>query len=84
MKIKHNIAISDSGFVFDSNTGDSFSLNPIAMEIIGMMKSNKSITEINAYILKTYDVDEATCEKAYYDFAAMLKHYNLVENGEEN
>jgi hypothetical protein len=84
MKIKHNIAISESGFVFDSNSGDSFSMNPIAMEIIEMMKNGKSYKEIKDFILKKYDVDAPSFEKAYYDFAAMLKHYNLIENEEEN
>ena len=84
MKIKQNIAISESGFVFDSNSGDSFSMNPIAMEIVEMLKNNKTYEDISNFILERYDVDASVFEKAYYDFTAMLKHYNLVENGEEN
>jgi len=84
MKIKQNIAISESGFVFDSNSGDSFNMNPIAMEIIGMIKEGKPYRQIEKTVLEKYDVDSPTFEKAYYDFTAMLKHYNLVENEEEN
>ena len=33
MKIKTNIALSDSGFLFNPSTGDSYSVNPIGQEI---------------------------------------------------
>ena len=41
MKIKDNVAISDNGFVFDANTGDSYKLNSIAIEIIRMIKDER-------------------------------------------
>ena len=34
MKLKKNIATSESGFVFNPSTGDSFSLNTIGAEIL--------------------------------------------------
>ncbi|UCG28056.1 MAG: PqqD family protein [Bacteroidales bacterium] len=82
MKLKKNIAISESGFIFDPNTGESFSINPIGAEIIGIMKLGKSTDEIQSSILDKYDVDAASFEKYYYDFLNMLKQYNLVEEDE--
>ena len=38
MNIKKSIALSDSGFVFDPSSGDSFSTNPIGLEIINQLK----------------------------------------------
>ena len=38
MKIKKNIAISDSGFIFNPDTGESFTANPIGLEILSMLK----------------------------------------------
>lgn len=80
MKIKPTIAINDNGFLFDPNTGDSYTTNPVAREIIFMMKQNISTNEIQAKITERYDVDEVTLEKNMIDFMAMLRHYNLCED----
>ena len=79
VKFKENVAISDSGFVFNSLTGDSYSINPIGAEIITMMKEDKSTEEIKQYILNTYDCDDSSFEKDYYDFVNQLLSYNLLE-----
>ena len=80
MKIKENIAISESGFVFDSNTGDSYNLNGIALEILHLLKDNKSEEDIQTYILNNYDIDQETVINSYYDFMTMLGQFNLLEN----
>ncbi|MCF6243039.1 MAG: HPr-rel-A system PqqD family peptide chaperone [Bacteroidales bacterium] len=79
MKIKSNIAISDNGFVFDPNTGDSYNLNNTAAEILQMLKSGKNEQEIIKEFTGKYDVDETTFEQNLYDFLGMLGHYDLVE-----
>ena len=68
MKIKRNIALSDSGFVFYPSTGDSFSTNPIGLEIIKMLKENKTKDDIKKHVLNTYMTDEATFEKDFMIF----------------
>lgn len=80
MKIKPTIAINDNGFLFDPNTGDSYTTNPVAREIIFMMKQNIPNSVIQTKILERYDVDEVTLEKNLIDFMAMLRHYNLCED----
>lgn len=82
MKIKRNIALSDSGFVFNPSTGDSFSVNPIGLELIRLMKEEKSDEEIRKYILKSYDTDEVAFEKDFYDFKRMLEQIKLTDNTE--
>ena len=82
-KIKRNIALSDSGFVFDPSTGDSFSTNPIGLEIIKLMKENKTTEEIKSAIVKQYMVDEVSFEKDLYDFVNMLSKLKLAENDEK-
>jgi hypothetical protein len=79
MNIRNNIALSDSGFLFDPSTGDSFSVNPIGMEIIRMIKGGKTDPEIRQYLLSTYQADEATVEKDYYDFLKMVEQFHLIE-----
>ncbi len=79
MKIRNNIALSDSGFLFDPASGDSFSLNPIGLEILRMLKSGKEKGDILPYLLENYQTDEATVEKDYYDFIRSLQQFYLVE-----
>ncbi len=79
MKLKKNIAISESGFVFDPTTGDSFSMNPIGVEILTLMKEGKSQGDIFHFVLKKYEVERDTFENNYYDFVNMLRQFNLVE-----
>ncbi|MCD6598291.1 MAG: PqqD family protein [Bacteroidales bacterium] len=80
MKLKKNIAISESGFVFDPSSGDSFSLNPVAIEIMEYLKTDKAYEEINQLILEKYDVDQTTFERYYYDFINTLRQFDLLNN----
>jgi hypothetical protein len=79
MKIKPTIAINDNGFLFDPNTGESYTTNVVAREIIFLMKQNLPVEHIKVKILERYDVDEVVFEKNLIDFMAMLRHYNLCE-----
>lgn len=82
MKIKKNVAISESGFIFNPTTGDSFSTNPIGLEIIRMLKDEKSKDDIRKVILNKYITDESTFEKDYYDFVMMLQNNQVGDEGE--
>jgi hypothetical protein len=78
MIIKKNIAISDSGFIFNPNNGDSFTLNPIGVKILHYIKEGKTETEIRDLILEEYNVDAITLEKDIYDFSKSLIRYKLA------
>ena len=80
MKVRNNIAVSESGFLFDSNSGDSFSLNETGKQIIKMLNDNKAEEEIKEYFLENYDVEEGIFENNFYDFINMLSNLNLLEN----
>lgn len=82
MKLKKNIAVSDTGFLFNPATGDSYSVNPIGMEMLQMMQAQKPKDAIREYIMNQYVCDEATFEKDYYDFSLMLRNYKLVDEDE--
>ncbi|MBJ7427710.1 MAG: PqqD family protein [Bacteroidia bacterium] len=82
MKIKKNVAISESGFIFNPTTGDSFSTNPIGLEIIRMLKEEKSKDDIRKTILGKYVTDESTFEKDYYDFVMMLANNQVGDDSE--
>jgi hypothetical protein len=79
MKLKKNIATSESGFVFNPSSGDSFSLNSIGAEILLQMKENKSSEEIKKDILNRYEVDKSLLERDWDDFMAQLRDNNLLD-----
>ncbi len=79
MKLKKNIATSENGFIFNPTTGDSFSSNPIAAEILQMMKDGKSSSLIKAELLNNYDVEELQLERDWDDWMSQLKDANLLE-----
>ena len=83
MKIKKNIALSDTGFVFNPASGDSFSVNPIGLEIMKLLQENKSHEVIKKHLLENYSVDKDTIEKDFYDFAKMLEQFKVTESDEK-
>lgn len=83
MKILKDIAISDSGLVFNPDSGEFFSTNPIGIEIINMIREGKSEKEISAAILKRYTAEPSIFENDLQDFIGILRHFNLLEKNEE-
>ena len=82
MKIKSNIAVSETGFVFDPTSGESYSINPVGQEILQQMKEGKTPEEISTAMTGRYEIDTASFEKYYYDFIGMLKQFQLIEEDE--
>ena len=78
MKLKKNIAVSESGFIFDPSTGESFSMNNIGTEIVEYLKQDKSFEEIKKNMLEKYEVDSTSFEKYYYDFINSLQQLKLI------
>jgi len=79
MKLKKNIATSETGFIFNPVTGDSFSANPLAAEIIGLLKQEHTAETIKAHILGRYEVEPSQLEKDWDDLVAQLRDHNLLD-----
>lgn len=79
MNINKNVAVSDSGFVFNPTTGESFSANPIGTEIIEMLKQGKSQNEIKDIILENYITEQDIVDKDVFEFFELLKQYSLID-----
>ena len=79
MNIKKHIAVSESGVLFNGATGDSFSVNPIATEILEMIKTNLPEEQIKNNIQDKYDVTPERLDGDLYDFLAHLRQLNLIE-----
>jgi len=83
MKLQKNVAVSEAGLLFNPVTGESYSLNPIGVEILNLIREDKNLESISKIILGKYETDKATFEKDYHDFIGILEHYNLLESHEE-
>jgi hypothetical protein len=79
ISLKKNIAISESGFVFNPTTGDSFSLNSVGTDILKLLKDGKSEKQVKTTVIERYDVDGETFDKDYYDFLKMLGQFKLLD-----
>lgn len=79
MKIKSNIATSENGFIFNPATGDSFSGNAMAAELLLAMKNGKSEADIKKDVLEKYEVSADQLERDWDDWIVQLKEANLLE-----
>jgi hypothetical protein len=82
MKISSNIAVSDSGFIFNPVTGDSFSTNPVGMEIIRILKEDRKKADIIKMLREKFLIDQMSAEKDMEDFLLVLKGYQLINDYE--
>ena len=72
------LAISDSGFVFDPTTGHSFSTNSVGVEIINLLKQDKTLDDVRAEIQGSYKVSPDELDTDLHDFTENLKKLNLI------
>ena len=83
MKLKKNVAVSEAGLLFNPVTGESFSVNPIGVEILNLLREEKNFNQISEVILGKYSTDKQTLEKDFQDFLDILSHNNLLEGYEK-
>ena len=81
VKLKKNIALSESGFIFDPSTGDSYSVNQTGSKIIEYLKEGISEDQIIDKLKDTFDSDEEQIRKDMDDFLQHLKQLKMIDNG---
>jgi hypothetical protein len=77
-KLASQLAISESGFLFLTTTGETFTANPVAREILLALQATRDESEILAMIQRDYDVDPTTAERDLRDFMAQLDMHGLL------
>ncbi len=73
------MAINDTGFAFDPMSGESFTLNATAVEIIKALKAGKHEREIAEALSEMYDVEALDSLTDVLDFIKQLKSFRLVD-----
>jgi hypothetical protein len=74
------LAVSESGLIFDPTTGTIYTSNSIGLLILSALREGKEDLEIRNLILNDYDVDELTAERDLYDFYNQLRGSGMVKN----
>jgi hypothetical protein len=78
MKLRKDVAVSEAGLVFNPTTGESFSVNPIGVEILNLMREGKKSDAICVVITGQYNTDKDTFEKDFQDFTGVLRQHDLL------
>ena len=79
MKIKKDIAVSDSGFIFNPATGESFNVNATGAAIINHLKKGTAPEALSSEVAREFGVSEIAVDRDIQDFMNMLMHYQLME-----
>ncbi|MEO0072641.1 MAG: PqqD family protein [candidate division WOR-3 bacterium] len=72
------LAISESGFIFDPQTGNSYVTNELGREIIIRLRDGVTEKDLFKYILENYDVSLEELMRDYEAFLLRLKQYGLI------
>jgi hypothetical protein len=80
MKLRKNIALSESGLIFNPSTGDSFSLNEVGQKIIYMLREGRAENAIHEQLRQEYQVADNTLTSDLQDFIEQLRLLNLLEH----
>lgn len=80
MKLVAGMIINDSGYVFNSMTGESFSINQTARFVLTLLEKGCSKSDIYARFLSEYDVEASSLEADVDDFFYLLRKYRILED----
>lgn len=78
-KLKDYIAISGSGVLFNTQTGESYSVNELGMIVIEQLKRDRNLEQIKEYVYSEYLIDEATLEEHLEEFLSFMQQHSLIQ-----
>lgn len=78
LTITPDLAISETGFLFLSSTGETFTVNELGKRILKSLQEGMSQETIVRVITEEFDVDTADAQRDFLDFVSLLKHLHLV------
>jgi hypothetical protein len=73
-----DIAFSDTGFVFNPVTGESFTVNAVGVNILNSMREGNSFQHIIDQLVLDFQIEKETAERDVLDFVNLLKLYQLI------
>ena len=77
-------AISNSGLIFDPDTGSIFTANPTGLSILALLQSGLAPAEIKNRLAADYEVPDMTVlANDLNDFFNQLVYLNILDNPDD-
>ncbi len=73
-----HLALSDEGFVFDPQTGDSYQVSETGLFVLTAFKAGHSDEQVAAALVETFDVSLDEARRDCADFRGHLKNFGLA------
>ncbi len=82
MKLAKNSVVSNDGYVFNRKTGESFTLNAIAVDLLRLLEDEERDMEcLTNYIMENYQVDNRSIIYSdLSDFFFYLSRNGIIED----
>ncbi len=74
----NDLAISDSGFVFDPYTGSTFSVNATGLLILRGLQQEQARAEIMGLLEAAFGIGEADLNRDLDEFVGQLRNQGLL------
>ncbi len=78
LKKLHNLAIAESGYIFDPTSGNSYTANETAVFILNELKQGKTSEEVCSRLVEEYDIDENSAESDTIRVIELLQSNFLI------
>jgi len=75
-----DLAISESGFLFDPYSGTTFTLNNTGKFILQLFMEGNGVEAIEAALRDKFEVGEEDLLNDIYEFVNLLKENHLLQN----
>jgi hypothetical protein len=73
--VLRRLALSDSGFIFDPVTGNSFTANSTGHAILRQLQRASEMTRIIDALRQEFAVEPGVAERDVVEFAGLLRNY---------
>jgi hypothetical protein len=73
-----NLAISETGFVFDPRTGATFTLNPAGLAVLMALRDGLPLDGVVARVHERFDAVPAAARQDVVEFVHLLRQHSLL------
>jgi len=78
-----DLAVSDSGFVFDPHTGATFTMNETGKAVLEGLREGADLDELVELLEDRFDAEEADVRRDLLEFLGLLRQSGLLGAGYE-
>ena len=69
------LAISESGFIFDPSSGHNFTVNETGLLILRLLQKENELEPLLNKLKEKYDISQRELERDVLEFAGLLRDY---------